>query len=59
MNNVLQTTLDTVKNFGFDYVGWRTQLPLPMTQKTTLAINISEDEYQGKCRRVIMMSLWG
>ncbi len=44
MQDVLGTTLRTVRDFGFDYAGWRTELPLPITQKRTLALNTSEDE---------------
>ena len=39
-----QILLEIVKNFGFDYAGWRTELPLPITQKRTLALNTAEDD---------------
>lgn len=44
MQDVLDVALSIVKPFGFDYVGWRTELPLPMTQKKTLALNTVEDQ---------------
>ena len=43
MQDVLDATLKIVKPFGFDYAGWRTELPLPMTQRKTLALNTAED----------------
>ena len=44
MQDVLSNTLKIVKNFGFDYAGWRTELPLPITRKRTLALNTAEDD---------------
>lgn len=44
MQDVLDVTLKIIKVFGFDYAGWRTELPLPMTQKKTLALNTAEDD---------------
>lgn len=44
MQDALESTLKIVKNFGFDYVGWRTELPLPIMKKRTLALNTSEDK---------------
>lgn len=43
MQDVLDVALKTVKPFGFDYAGWRSELPLPLTQKKTLALNTAED----------------
>ena len=48
MQDVLDVTLKIVKPMGFDYVGWRTELPLPMTQKKTLALNTAEDSVTEK-----------
>ena len=43
MQDVLDATLKITKPFGFDYAGWRSEIPLPLTQKKTLALNTSED----------------
>ncbi|WP_414499505.1 LuxR C-terminal-related transcriptional regulator [Zymobacter sp. IVIA_12111.31 C1] len=44
MQDVLDVALKTVKPLGFDYAGWRTQLPIPISKHKTLALNTSEDE---------------
>ena len=44
MQDVLDSTLKVVKKFGFDYVAWRTELPLPITRKKTLALGTIEKD---------------
>lgn len=44
IQDVLNFTLKIVKPLGFDYAGWRTELPVPMSKHKTLALNTSEDE---------------
>ena len=43
MQDVLDATLKITKPFGFDYATWRSELPLPLTQKKTLALSSAED----------------
>lgn len=43
IQDALDATLKIVKPFGFDYVRWRTEFPLPMSAKKTLALNTAED----------------
>ncbi|WP_145984497.1 autoinducer binding domain-containing protein [Zymobacter palmae] len=44
MQDVLDYALKTTKKFGFESAGWRTEIPLPMSNRTTLAINTIEDD---------------
>ena len=44
MQDVLDVTLKTTSTFGFESAGWRTELPLPMSRKRTLALNTVEDD---------------
>ena len=44
MQDVLDSTLKITKKFGFDYVGWRAELPIPLSQKRTLALNTNEND---------------
>lgn len=44
IQDVLDATLKIVKPLGFDYAGWRTELPIPMSKRKTLALNTSTDE---------------
>lgn len=43
MQDVLDVTLKTIKPFGFDFCGWRSKLPLPMTQKRFSILHSNED----------------
>ena len=43
MQDVLDAALKITKPLGFDYVTWRSALPLPMTQKRILALSTAED----------------
>ena len=43
MQDVLDSTLKIVRNFGFEYVGWRTALPVPLTRRKTMVMNTAED----------------
>lgn len=51
MQDVLDVALKIVKPFGFDYAGWRSELPLPLTQRKTLALNTAEDSVTEKISR--------
>lgn len=43
MQDILDATLKITKRFGFDYVGWKAMLPLPISKKRILALNTAED----------------
>ena len=43
MQDVLDSTLKITKRFGFDYVGWKAMLPIPMSRQRILALNTAED----------------
>ena len=43
MQDVLDVTLKIVKPIGYDYVGWKAMLPVPISQKRVLALNTAED----------------
>ena len=44
MQDVLDVTLRTIKPFGFDFCGWRSKLPLPMTKKRFSILHSNEDK---------------
>lgn len=44
MQDVLDVTLRTIKPFGFDFCGWRSKLPLPMTKKRFSILHSIEDK---------------
>lgn len=44
MQDVLDVTLKTIKPFGFDFCGWRSKLPLPMTKKRFSILHSNEDK---------------
>ena len=44
MQDVIDSTLKITKRFGFDYVAWRTEMPLPMSSKKTLALSTVETD---------------
>ena len=43
MQDVLDVTLKIVKPLGYDYVGWKAMLPMPMSEQKVLALNTAED----------------
>lgn len=43
LQDVLDVTLKIVKPMGFDYVGWKAMLPVPMSNQRILALNTAED----------------
>lgn len=43
LQDVLDATLKIVKPMGFDYVGWKAMLPVPMSNQRILALNTAED----------------
>lgn len=43
MQDVLDITLKIVKPLGFDYVGWKAMLPIPLSKQRVLALNTAED----------------
>ena len=44
MQDVLDSTLRIVRNFGFDSCGWRSKLPLPLSQRKYSMLNTNEDK---------------
>lgn len=44
VQDVLDCTLKITKRFGFDYCGLRTELPIPLSKKRTLALNTNEND---------------
>ena len=48
MQDVIDTALKIVKPIGFDYAGFRSELPLPMSKKRSLIINTVEDDVSSK-----------
>ena len=44
MQDVVDVALHTVRPMGFDYVFWRWDIPLPMTEKKRLGINTQDDK---------------
>ncbi len=44
MQDVLDSALSITKRFGFDYVGWRTERPLSISQKKTFSLSTVDDE---------------
>lgn len=44
MQDVLDTTLKTIKPFGFDFCGWRSKLPLPLSQRKFSTLRANEDK---------------
>ena len=48
MQDVLDATLKIVKNWGFDYCGFRSKLPMPLTKHRFSALSSSEDRISRK-----------
>ena len=48
MQDVLDATVKIIKPFGFDYAGWRTALPIPLTRRKAMVMNTAEDEMMKK-----------
>ena len=44
MQDVLDITLKTIKPFGFDFCGWRSKLPLPLSQRKFSTLRANEDK---------------
>ena len=44
MQDVIDTALKTVKPLGFDYAGFRTELPIPLSNRKALALSTKEDD---------------
>ena len=44
MQDVLDVTLKTIKPFGFDFCGWRSKLPLPLSQRKFSTLRANEDK---------------
>lgn len=44
MQDVIDVALKTVKPLGFDYAGFRTELPIPLSDKRALALSTKEDD---------------
>lgn len=45
MQDTLDITLKIIKPFGFDFCGWRSKLPLPMSHGRYSIMHTGEDEY--------------
>ena len=43
MQDVLDITLKTIKPFGFDFCGWRSKLPLPLSENRYSILHSNED----------------
>ena len=48
MQDVLDITMRTIKPMGFDFCGWRSMLPLPMSTKKIITLGAQEDEVTEK-----------
>lgn len=48
MQDVLDTTLKIVKNWGFDYCGFRSKLPMPLAKHRFSALSSNEDKISKK-----------
>ena len=44
MQDVLDITLKTIKPFGFDFCGWRSKLPLPLSENRYSLLHSNEDD---------------
>ena len=44
MQDVLDVTLKTIKPFGFDFCGWRSKLPLPLSKRRYSILHSNEDK---------------
>ena len=44
MQDVIDSALKITREFGFDYCGLRTQLPIPLSKRRTLAFNTNETD---------------
>ena len=44
MKDILDVTLKTIKPFGFDYCGWRSKLPLPLSRHRYSILHSNEDK---------------
>lgn len=44
MQDVLDITLKTIKPFGFDFCGWRSKLPLPLSDRRFSTLRANEDK---------------
>ena len=43
MQDVLDSALKTTRNFGFEFCGWRSKLPTPLSQRRFSVMNSNED----------------
>lgn len=48
MQDVLDVALKVIKPMGFDYCGWQSQLPLPLTRPNLASLTTVEDEVNDK-----------
>ncbi|BBG29456.1 LuxR C-terminal-related transcriptional regulator [Zymobacter palmae] len=48
MQDVLDVALKVIKPMGFDYCGWQSQLPLPLTRPRLASLTTVEDEVDSK-----------
>lgn len=48
MQDVLDATVKIIKPFGYDYAGWRTALPIPLSNRKRLVMNTAEDAMMEK-----------
>ena len=44
MQDVLDVALKTIKPFGFDFCGWRSKLPLPLSRRKFSTLRANEDK---------------
>lgn len=44
MQDVLDITLKTIKPFGFEFCGWRSKLPLPLSRRKFSTLRANEDK---------------
>lgn len=48
MQDILDATLKITKRWGFDYCGWRSKLPMPLSQHKFSVLNSNEDRVTEK-----------
>ena len=48
MQDVIDVALKTVRTWGFDFCGWRTKRPLPLSKRSNLILHNTEDKVYQK-----------